>query len=98
MVIEQLQILCLVSDEWGPIGPYETDLLDYVAGSTKFSKFHFPFHYFYWFSSPERHIKVLLYENWKQIKIINLRQNEVPLPEQVTSCRWVTDEQISEDL
>ena len=32
--------LCLVSDEWGPIGPYETDLLDYVAGSTKFSEFY----------------------------------------------------------
>ena len=47
MVMEQLQILCLVSDERGPIGPYETDLLDYVAGSTKFNKFHFSFHYFY---------------------------------------------------
>ena len=33
-------ILCLVSDEWGPIGPYETDLSDYVAGSTKFNKFY----------------------------------------------------------
>ena len=27
------------SDEWGPIGPYETDLSDYVAGSIKFNKF-----------------------------------------------------------
>ena len=33
-------ILCLVSDEWGPIGPYETDLSNYVAGSTKFKKFY----------------------------------------------------------
>ena len=33
-------ILCLVSDEWGPIDPYETDLSDYVAGSTKFNKFY----------------------------------------------------------
>ena len=36
------RILCLVSDEWGTIGPYKTDLSlsDYVAGSTKFNKFY----------------------------------------------------------
>ena len=33
-------ILCVVCDEWGPISPYETDLSDYVAGSTKFNKFY----------------------------------------------------------
>ena len=32
--------LCLVSDERGPISPYETDLLDYVAGLTKFNEFY----------------------------------------------------------
>ena len=29
-----------IYDEWGPIGPYETDLSNYVAGSTKFKKFY----------------------------------------------------------
>ena len=37
---KEVSFLWLVCGEWGPIGPYETDLSDYVAGSTKFNKLY----------------------------------------------------------